>query len=232
MRKFLILIVGCMTMTSCGILGMMNRNYADPVYGGSSAVPGGSALVQGQPGGPELLMNSRLMRSVTRHLQATEDHGTGLYGYLNEFGLWAIAPTYEYARDFDDDLGLAAVRFPGGRCGAIDATGRLVIASNFESIYNVEEAMRSILKGRYVGIDLWVMQDRATGLYGFLDFYGNWFIPPKYLYAADMSSEGFAVVKVEEGKWGVIDRAERMVVQPNFRSRYDAQDALNALLRR
>ena len=223
MKRLVILAAISLVAVSCGLLGIMpTTGYSatsDPAY---NAVQGLAQVLS--PGNPAL--------GGHRFLEATEDRGTGLYGYLNEYGLWAIAPTYDYAYNFNEDLGLAVVRLKGGRCGAIDATGRVVIACNFESTYDVESAMRSISKGRYLGVDLWVMQDRATELYGFLDYYGNWFIPPKYLYAASMSSDGYAVVKVEESKWGVIDRADRMIVQPNFTSRYDAEAALKALLRR
>lgn len=147
-------------------------------------------------------------------------------------GMWAIPPKYEYTRAFDSETGLAVVTLQGGRCGAIDALGNTVIAFNFFSAYDVQSAIKSLSKGRYTGIELWVMQDSGTGLYGYLDHYGNWHIPPKYLYTTAMSKEGFAVVQFGEKSWGVIDRNDRVIIQPNFTSRYDAQRALDSLIRR
>lgn len=164
------------------------------------------------------------------NLTVTEDPGTGLYGYLNNFGTWAIAPTFRYAGDFDDELGLAVVSVASGRFGAIDVMANTVIEFNFDSSYEVREAISAIKKGRYLGIELWPMEDRATELYGYLDHYGNWFIAPQYLYTTDFNDEGYAVVQFGEKQWGAIDRSNKVVIQPNFTGRYDAQSALNRLL--
>ena len=166
------------------------------------------------------------------NLTVTEDPGTGLYGYLNNFGTWAIAPTYRYAGDFDSDLGLAVVSVASGRFGAIDVMANTVREFNFDTSYEVREAISAIKKGRYLGIELWPMEDRATELYGYLDHYGNWFIAPQYLYTTDFNDEGYAVVQFGEKQWGAIDRSNKVVIQPNFTGRYDAQSALNRLLGR
>ncbi|MBR5864838.1 MAG: WG repeat-containing protein, partial [Alistipes sp.] len=102
---------------------------------------------------------------------------------------------------------------------------------NFASSYDVESAISSMEKGRYCGIDLWVAEDKATGLYGFLNYYGQWQIAPQYIYARSMNSDGFAIVEVSKGQWGAIDRAGNMVIAPNFNSSYDVESALRKLTR-
>ena len=213
MKRIVILIAACMMLSSCGLLGLiLSTPPGQSVHGAVAGLAG--------------------LAPNPRNLQATEDPGTGLCGYLNEMGVWALPPIYSYAGDFDTDLGLAVVTLQGGRCGAIDVFGNTVIEFNFYSTYDVRSAMSSIKKGRYTGIELWPIQDRATGLYGYLDHYGNWHIQPQYLYTTDFTNEGFAVVQFGEEKWGAIDRSNRVIIQPNFTSRYNAKNALDAFVRR
>lgn len=162
----------------------------------------------------------------------TEDPGTGLYGYLNEYGVWAIQPQFRNAYSFNKDLGVAVVQVHNHSWGAINAIGQTVIGYNFTNSSDVFSAINSISKGRYRGIDLWVTEERATGLYGYLDYYGNWYIAPQFVDAYSMNDDGLAVVKIESGRWGIIDRSGNFVVQPNFTSSSDAYKALNSLLYR
>lgn len=217
-RILLTLIPASMILSSCGLLNMaLNR----PVM----STPGGKVV------NPVSSVVSPMIPNH-RNLQAVEDRGTGLYGYLNEFGAWVIPPTYVYAVDFDKEMGLAVVSPQSGFWGAINVHGQTVIDFKFNSRYDVQGAISSMREGRYLGIDLWPMYDRNTELYGFLDYYGNWFIEPQFRYVCDMSNEGYAVVQFMDDMWGVIDRSCRIIVQPNFHSRYDASDALKAILRR
>ena len=85
-------------------------------------------------------------------------------------------------------------------------------------------------KGRLRGIDLWETCDSKSGLYGYLDYYGNWFIKPQYYNARGFNDEGFAVVEVGRNRWGAIDRNNRIVIQPNFKASYEVENALRRLL--
>ena len=163
------------------------------------------------------------------HLKAVEDPRTGLYGYLNSFGTWAIAPTFRNAKSFNDELGLAVVQIQNGMWGAINIRGQVAIQFNFTSQYDVDSAIRSILKGRLRGIDLWETYDATTDLWGYLDYYGNWHLPPQFRYAKSMSSRGVAVVQFKSGMWGAITRNGEIVVKPNFTSQYDVDSAIRNL---
>lgn len=167
-------------------------------------------------------------KSVGESLTLTEDPATGLYGYLNDFGMWAIAPQFTYAQSFYD--GLAVVKI-GNRYGAIDVASKVVIKPTFDSSLDVSSARSSIIKGRLTGIELWVTEDPATELYGYLNHYGDWAIPPIYPSAKSFDNDGFAVVKSPEGGWGVINRAAEWVIAPNFESSLDAGSALGRLKR-
>ncbi|WP_410087053.1 WG repeat-containing protein, partial [Barnesiella intestinihominis] len=96
--------------------------------------------------------------------------------------------------------------------------------------YDVDNAITSMEKGRLRGIDLWETRDSKSGLYGYLDYYGNWFIKPQYYNARGFNDEGFAVVEVGRNRWGAIDRNNRIVIQPNFKASYEAENALRRLL--
>ena len=220
MKKLLpLMLLAGMALSSCGLFNFASTSqavYQTPVGAVVNPVAAAISTVAPNP----------------RNLTPQEDPGTGLYGYLNEYGVWVIAPAFRYSTSFNTDLGLATVQISNGRWGAIDVYAQTVIQFSFNSRYDVDEAMNSILKGRYIGIDLWETEDPVTELWGYLDYYGNWYITPQYRYATSMSSDGFALVQMTDGLWGAIDRRNNIIVQPNFKSRYDAESALRTLLSR
>lgn len=222
MKRLLpLLLCAAFAVSSCGLLNMATRTANQALYSG----PYGTVV------NPVVAATSALAPDPSK-LTAQEDPGTGLYGYLNEYGVWVIAPAYEYAVDFNSDLGLAVVKPVNGRWGAINVYAQTVIQFNFRSRYDVEAAMRSIQKGRYLGIDLWEEQDAGTELWGYLDYYGNWYIQPQYWYAVSMNDQGLAIVQFPTELWGAIDRKNNIIIQPNFKSRYDAESALRSLMNR
>ena len=172
------------------------------------------------------------MERVTRGLTPTEDPATGLYGYLSDIGLWALAPQYRSAQDFHN--GMARVEVRSGY-GAINPLGQWVIQPVFRWGSDCDNAMRSIIKGRMAGIELWYAQDPQTELYGFLNHFlnhfGAWHIEPQYEDVSSFDSDGFAAAKPVGGRWGIINRQNQWVIQPNFSSRYDAESALRRLTR-
>ena len=165
---------------------------------------------------------------VTRGLTPTEDPATGLYGYLSDIGLWALAPQYRSAQKFHN--GMARVQVMSGY-GAINPLGQWVIQPVFRWSSDCDNAMRSIIKGRMAGIELWYAQDPQTELYGFLNHFGAWHIEPQYEDVSSFDSDGFAAAKPVGGRWGIINRQNQWVIQPNFSSRYDAESALRRLTR-
>lgn len=178
---------------------------------------------------PHYHVNKSHTVRVAAGLKAVEDPRTGLYGYLNNHGVWVIAPTYRYAKSFDREIGLAIVRISNGNWGAIDGLGQIAILFNFDSQFDVESAIRSMKKGRYRGFDLWEVCDPVTNLWGYLDYTGNWHLAPQFLYAKEMSDRGIAVVKFKSGLWGAITREGKIVIQPNFTSQFDVENAIRSL---
>lgn len=138
----------------------------------------------------------KLWSQAASRLTPVENPATGLYGYVNDLGMWVIRPKFRSAQRFRNN-GLARVRI-GVRYGAINMAGKVVINPVFEHSYDVDNAITSMEKGRLRGIDLWETRDSKSGLYGYLDYYGNWFIKPQYYNARGFNDEGFAVVEVGE----------------------------------
>ena len=171
----------------------------------------------------------RYSRYNSNHLRVMEDRGTGLYGYLGNYGRWVIPPKFRYAKSFNHEAGLAVVRLSNGYWGAINARGQTVIQFNFTSSYDVESAIRSILKGRYRGIDLWNVYDSSRELWGYLDYFGNWYLAPQFRDARDMSDRGFAIVRFRHGGWGAIDRRGQIVIEPNFNYSSDVDSELRRM---
>lgn len=200
-RLFLLLAATTTLCTSCGLLPALNQTT----------------------------MAAGITAPLANHLKATEDPGTGLYGYLNSFGVWAIPPTFRSAHSFNTEVGMAVVQLQNGFWGAINTLGKTAILFNFTSSLDVDSAIRSIAKGRYQGIDLWEVRDHATGYWGYLDYTGNWFLPPIYKSAKAMSDRGIAVVQFQDDRWGAIDRKGAIVIQPNFSSWLDVESAIRNL---
>ena len=93
-RILLLLVPACLAVSSCGILSLLLNGV-------------GNTAVVGTPAGAVVNPIASTIAAVApnpKNLQATEDRGTGLYGYLNEFGSWVIAPTFAYAVDFDEAM--------------------------------------------------------------------------------------------------------------------------------
>ncbi|MBQ4533450.1 MAG: WG repeat-containing protein [Alistipes sp.] len=163
-----------------------------------------------------------------KSLTPTEDRATGLYGYLNDFGIWAIPPQFKYAGSFTD--GMARVR-QGSYYGVINPLGQWIVQPVFSSSLDCDGAIRSIRKGRMVGLEMWIAEDPATERYGYLNHLGKWQIEPQYENGYNFDDDGFAIVKVVGGGWGVIDRSNKWVIQPNFESSMDARSSLSRLKR-
>lgn len=218
MKRLVLLLAGAaMICASCGIVNSLSAQPR-PRHNGRHHRP--APVFRGR--GPAVVHN-------LAHLQAVEDPRTGLYGYLNNFGVWTIAPKYRYAKQFNREMGLAVVQIANGNWGAINTLGQTAILFSFASQYDVEEAIRSMQKGRYRGIDLWETYDHATQLWGYLDYTGNWHLAPQFRYAKSMSDRGVAVVQFKSGLWGAITRKGQIVIQPNFTSQYDVESAIRNL---
>ena len=203
-RIFLYLTVGGL-LSSCSIMGpAFTGLLSGPTSGPVSDGPSGSAGVGAPVGVPG---------QAGRRYTPAEDPATGLYGYINDLGMWVIPPRFESVQSFGSN-GMARVRL-GGRYGVIDPSGQFVIPAVFSNSGDAAEAMQSIIKGRMTGLELWVQR---------------WAITPQFRNASDFN-RNLAVVQVSDGRWGAIDLRGTMVIQPRFNSSGDARAAVQRLNR-
>ena len=92
-------------------------------------------------GGFPLYSGSYGSQAASR-LTPVENPATGLYGYVNDLGMWVIQPKFRSAQRFRNN-GLARVQI-GVRYGAINMAGKVVINPVFEHSYDVDNAITSI----------------------------------------------------------------------------------------
>jgi hypothetical protein len=160
--------------------------------------------------------------------------GAGKYraGFMDRTGAQVVDFIYEDARPFY--CGLATVK-TGGKWGAVDASGRMIIEpisgaplgiGNDRVIYFGGNGKRGImsLNGAIILeptfrilVDFqedasWMSADR---LYGFVARNGLQLIPPIYEDARSFS-DGVAPVKLVGGKWGYVNKFREFEIPPRF----------------
>ena len=96
-------------------------------------------------GGFPLYSGSYGSQAASR-LTPVESPATGLYGYVNDLGMWVIQPKFRSAQRFRNN-GLARVQI-GVRYGAINMAGKVVINPVFEHSYDGEG---KIARNRFMG---------------------------------------------------------------------------------
>ena len=120
------------TDSGYGGIDRRNRFVVRPVFSdGSSARAAIRSLSSGRLPGIDLWLQ--------------RDPATGLYGFLDCRGEWAVAPQYAGGYNFDEQ-GFAVVEASRGRWGAIDRNNRFVVQPNFTSSVDARAALRRITR--------------------------------------------------------------------------------------
>lgn len=181
-----------------------------------------SLLYSGGQGNPLGAISS----AAGDHLNKAQDPATGLYGFINDFGIWVIEPKYRSVEGFGDGLAVVATQ---NHYGIIDVTGKFVTPPVFTSYLDILAAKRSITSGRMAGWNLWSLEDTETGLKGFINHFGEWVIAPQFESVGSFSDAGYATAKLPGGRWGAIDRTGKFVIAPNFSYSYEAERAASRI---
>ena len=101
-----------------------------------------------------------------------------------------------------------------GKCGYIDKTGRVIIATQLDEIIDLENFHEGLARVK------------VGGKWGYIDKTGKMVIEP--IGMAYSFHEGLAVVKVGN-KCGYIDKTGQMVIEPQFETAYFFQEGLAAV---
>lgn len=149
-------------------------------------------------------------------------------GYINKNGVFVIDRTFEIAKNFID--GFAFVE-TGNKWGLINKQGEFVIEPLFDYVWRDMGGISEVqIDGKYGYIKQaggeWVIEpgkfDRVLefrdglavvekdGKNGYADKSGNLVIEPRFSNATSFSN-GVALVELEVGKWGIIDKAGKII---------------------
>jgi hypothetical protein len=159
------------------------------------------------------------------------------YGYIDHNGKFIIKPKYERADDFNE-FQIAIVQ-EKNLTGAIDTRGEYVIKPIYDSInsfkgnravYLLDGSMgvmdqkgNAVTSKKYDFISDYAEERAVVGMndstgtyfYGYIDEDGNEIITPKFLQANDFI-DGVALVKINEEKYGLIDKSGNIINTYNY----------------
>ena len=152
------------------------------------------------------------------------------WGFINGKGEAVIDIQYPEVGDFKE--GLAYVRADNGQYGYIDKKGNMVINPQFDSAFHFNDGLACVKTGDSYGfIDKnghYVINPQfnrasvfSNGLahvamesYGFVNKKGRFVINPTYMFVSYFVGD-YAFV-YEKGKFGLIDKHGKMIVDPQF----------------
>lgn len=102
--------------------------------------------------------------------------------------------------------------------GAIDNTGRIVIAPKFPQMDEFSEGLAVASEKRDYG---YITANMPK--YGYLDINGHWAISPEYARGRKFR-EGLAAVKTTNNLWGFIDKSGTFILEPKYAFANDFYD--------
>ena len=172
----------------------------------------------------------------------------GKVGFINQKGIWAVKPQYDFVTGYSS--GLALVWQKDLKLSFIDQTGKDKII--LDPIHNKSIYVRRNLdfgrpdlpenfslsafdkNSKYVHplISPSVFREGLAPMtvdskVGFINTSGEFIIPPKYQFAFPFE-DGRALV-VKNGKYGFIDRTGEIVIAPVFKNAHSFSDGLAAV---
>jgi hypothetical protein len=120
------------------------------------------------------------------------------FGYVDKKGNVVINPAYILATPFSN--GLAAVIDANDKWGYINHKGEMAIAAQF-------------IKGNEFTDGGYAVAATSKDLYGAIDRKGRFVVNPAY---EDVKIDGDRFIVKEHGKYGIIDKNEKILIQPEF----------------
>ena len=131
---------------------------------------------------------------------------TGLWGYVDYLGRWAVQPQYEDYGTFGDDNRYTYAQVKQeGRWGTIDRNGNIVTSPIFFTKQEAANALVQYTHGRSLEGWRYPVSNPADGKWGWVDWSGEWRIKPIYEEATRFANDTglFATAKLD-GYWMVV----------------------------
>ena len=170
-------------------------------------------------------------RTFSNGLAAVRDWDTGLWGYIDTDGSWAIQPQYETAGNFLDCVAVVTLGSltldPDSYCyRIIDKTGATVAEySDYAYVEDLADAMLNNTSTDICGIDpcgnygrelipARVYDDSAAFRYGYVDQDWNMVLEPVYDTAGDFAADMSYAKVCQNQRWGMIDREGNVLIPP------------------
>ena len=131
---------------------------------------------------------------------------TGLWGFVDYLGRWAVQPLYQDQRPFGEDNNYQYTQVKQeGRWANIDRNGNIISTAIFFTAEDAAYALRQFEHGRTLEGWRLPVTNPASGKWGWVDWSGEWRIKPIYEDATHFANDTglFATAKLD-GFWMAI----------------------------
>lgn len=173
------------------------------------------------------LLQKEKKRSLKGWRLPVTEPTTGLWGWVDWAGEWAIKPQYQEICHFPNDTGdYAAAKF-NNFWGVVDAEGELLTQHVFTLASEATKAGSEWDTHQELGHWQYPVQNPQTGHWGYVNYKGEYSIIPHFEDAKtfiDTWNNRVAPAK-SEGKWGGIDHTGKYVIANIYETSADAYKA-------
>lgn len=155
------------------------------------------------------------------------DPASGLWGWVDQEGEWAISAIYDDVSHFQNDTGLFATCKIDGYWASIDNMGEMLSKNVFILSKEAWQAGYEWDNDQELGHWLYPIQNHSTGYWGYVNFRGNWVIEPTLEDAKTFIktwNNRVAPAKMD-GRWGCVDHTGQFVVKNIYNTSAEAYEA-------
>ena len=152
---------------------------------------------------------------------------SGLWGWVDYSGEWAIQPKYQEVCNFPNDTGDFAAAKYNDFWGVVDYEGTTITKHVFTLASEATRAGQEWDTHQELGHWQYPIKNPQTGYWGYVNFKGEWSIIPHFQDARtfiETWNNRVAPAK-KEGKWGGIDHTGQFVIQNIYETSADAYKA-------
>lgn len=168
-------------------------------------------------------------RNYYRWRVAVTDTKTGLWGFVDYLGRWAVQPLYSDRKAFGNDNCYQYTQvMQEGRWGNIDRNGEVITTPIFLTADDAAYALQQYEHGRTLEGWRYPVTNPVSGKWGWVDWSGEWRIEPRFDEATRFANDTglFATAKYD-GYWMVISDTGEFLSRNVFNLSSEAWQAGN-----